>query len=143
MSTRSPKDTWIKVDESLGISPDDSSTTKIDKIQRQLNLCKVDNVHQVMMLINNSERLQSDIDLHIEKADHNHHMSLVFVTWVDIPIEKQIRVFVKLRVVIAFCPYFGDLLSDTQTNHLITVTEKQIRDLIESMSAQFFEPSKH
>ena len=136
MSTRSPKDVWITTDESLGISSNNSLITKKTKIERQLQLCRVSSVVEVKMLIKNSERIQSDMDLHIEEAELDHNMSLIFMKWQNIPVEKQIRVFVKSRAVIACCPYFGDLISDTQNTHIKSVIEKQVYGFIMSMSAR-------
>lgn len=125
LSTRSPKDVWSKLDQTLGRDAEDDIHDVTFKLQSQIQLCRVSNFNDVLRLIACSDRLQEDIDLHIEKANIDHRLSIVLIDWRDLDPTKEVRIFIKERKVIAYCPYLPDQCSEP-TKRRLTEAKMQI-----------------
>ena len=131
MSTRSPKDAWMHLSPELDVIPSDSLKTQCTKHQQQINFCRSPDSTHILKLVAMSERLQSDLDLHIEKASSSHCMSFVFVPWKVFNVQNQIRVFVRGRSPIAWCPYLSEILAQEERFALMAIADKIIPRFVE------------
>lgn len=118
MSTRSPKDAWIKLAPELGIDEGDTPGTAAHKLQSQFRLCYVQNWRDIVNLVKTSERVQDDMDHHITVATQSHKMSIILIDIRDIDPVREVRLFVKDRRLIAYCPYMPTLWTVSDQNAL-------------------------
>ncbi len=106
LSTRSPKDAWMRLAPDLGIEDTDDNGTKRRKLAAQTRLCMVSSYDDVHRLLGISDRLQEDMAYHIEHAPEDDVMHIILAEWRNV--DREVRIFVANGRVLEACPYQVD-----------------------------------
>ncbi len=77
LSTRSPKDAYIKLAPHLEILDTDNQLQKEMKLKIQLSLLKVSDFDEILVLMQNSQRVIEDLDFHIADETTKPSISIV------------------------------------------------------------------